>query len=106
MASFDSKKYRNEVLKPNSRGEGLEQLREVLAELRRDPQSSAYARLDLNALYEVPNPVTAQDLGEWKKAISPALNKAQALPAAPLLKLLLEALEQQGKALTDRKSVV
>lgn len=102
MAGFDPKKYRNDVLKPYSKGEGFEQLRDVLAELQRDPQSSAYARLDLNKLYDVPNPVTSQELTDWRKQVVPALNKAaQALPSARLLKALLETLEQQGQALVD-----
>jgi hypothetical protein len=95
MARFDATAYRNDVLKPNSRGEAYEQLREVVAELTRDVDSKAYARLDLNALYAIPSPVTAAELTEWKSRVVPALNKAeQSLPSARLLKTLLETLEK------------
>lgn len=101
MTAFDAKQYRDSVLKPNSRGEGGEQLREVLAELQRDPASNCYAKLDLNMLFAVPTPVSDAELVEWRSRIEPALNKASQLPAAKLLKQLLELLEQQGKPLTD-----
>ncbi|MCQ2001130.1 fibronectin type III domain-containing protein [Arthrobacter zhaoxinii] len=101
MAGFDAKKYRDTVLKPTSKGEGYEQLREVLAELRQDPDSTSYARLDLNVLYDIPSPVKAEELKGWKAQIVPALNKAGQLPSAPLLKALLELLEKQGHVLTD-----
>jgi hypothetical protein len=101
MATFDATAYRNDVLKPNSRGEAFEQLREVVAEVTRDADSTAYARLDLNALYAIPSPVTAAQLVEWRTRVVPALNKAEkSLPAASLLKILFEALEKKGVNLT------
>ena len=101
MATFDAKKYRDTVLKPHSRGEGYEQLREVLAELHRDPGSGGYAKLDLGMLFGVPSPVSEPELKEWRTKIEPALNRAQQLPAAKLLKQLLDVLSTQGKPLTE-----
>lgn len=101
MAGFDAKKYRDTVLKPMSKGEGYEQLREVLAELRQDERSTSYARLDLNVLYDIPSPVKAEELKAWKAQIVPALNKSAQLPSAPLLKALLDLLEKQGHDLTE-----
>lgn len=101
MAGFDAQAYKKDVLKPNSRGEGLEQLREVLQALGRDPASKAYGRLDLNTIYAVPSPVTASELQAWKKSIISTLNKAQMFHAAPLLKSLLDHFEQQGNDVTD-----
>lgn len=98
MTGFDAKTYKTDVLKPNSSGEGYEQIRDVLTELHRDPATDIYARLDLNTLFAIPHPVTADQLENWFKGIVPALNKAeQALPSAKLLKSLLSAIQSQGK---------
>lgn len=101
MATFDAKAYKTNVLRPFSKGEGAEQLREVLAEMTRDPQSEAYARLDLNALFAVPTPVEASELKSWRTSIVPTLNKAKGLPAAQRIKQLLESIEKQGVELND-----
>lgn len=102
MSGFDPKKYKQEVLKEHSRGEGMEQLREVLQLLNRDPASTAYARLDLNFLYAVPNPVTEAELKAWKTNVVSTLNKAkQTFAAAKLLSSLLEHLESQGNDITQ-----
>lgn len=101
MVGFDAKKYRDTVLKPMSKGEGYEQLREVLSELRQDARSTTYARLDLNRLYAIPSPVSVEELNAWKAQIVPSLNKSAQLQSAPLLKAMLELLEKQGHVLTD-----
>jgi hypothetical protein len=102
MAGFDAKAYKDDVLKPNARGEGLEQLREVVSEVQRDAASTAYARLDLHMLFAVSHPITAAGLRDWRAKIVPALNKAeQALPSAKFLKILFVALEAQGNDLED-----
>lgn len=101
MATFDAKAYKTNVLRPYSKGEAAEQLREVLAEMTRDPQSDAYARLDLNALFAVPTPVEASELRAWRTSIVPTLNKAKGLPAALRIKQLLESIEKQGVKLED-----
>ncbi len=102
MAGFDAKTYKSGVLKPYSKGEGFEQLREVLQALARDPADGSYSRLELNQLYAVPNPVKADELKAWKTSITSTLNKSMGMfPAAKLLGQLLTHIEQQGKDLTD-----
>lgn len=101
MATFDAKAYKSNVLRPFSKGEGAEQLREVLAEMTRDPKSEAYTRLDLNALFAVPTPAEASELKAWRASIVPTLNKAKGLPAAMRIKQLLESIEKTGVELDD-----
>ncbi|PPF43822.1 hypothetical protein C5B85_11775 [Pseudoclavibacter sp. AY1F1] len=98
--AFEFKVYRDDVLKPNARGEGHEQLREALSELQQNPSSRAYVRLDLHTLFAIPSPVGATELAEWNRKIVPALNKSSAsLSSAKLLKDLLEILKDRGDIL-------
>lgn len=100
MNEFDAKAYRNDVLKPSSRGEQLARLKAVIADLRRDPASTAYASLDLQRLYALPSVLTDEALRErFERKVLPALNKASAMPSAALLKQLHELMAAQGKDL-------
>ncbi|MFJ2621483.1 fibronectin type III domain-containing protein [Glutamicibacter sp. NPDC087344] len=102
MGNFDIKRYKSEVLKPHSKGEQFEQIREVVQALGRSDNDQSYMRLDLQRLYAVPSPATNAELEAWRPTIRSALNKSAGMFAvAKLLNSLLEYLEARGHDLTD-----
>lgn len=101
MSAFDPKAYKD-VLKEYSKGDKKDQLSEVIRELKADPASRGYLRLDLPTLLGVSLPASASELASWSTSLTPALNKAAgSLPAARLVKELLDGIAAQGNTLTE-----
>lgn len=89
--AFVPQDYRKAVLQPLSKDKvRLAALQEVLREIQVTGSDSSAASLDLGALFAIDSSMNPEALTGHLKRLEAAFNKANSLPAAPLLKNLLK----------------
>lgn len=98
MPSLNSSEYKKSVLRPWSQDASKRAaLQSAVARLQTDPADEEFLSLGLRELFAVPEgSITRSQLQDLSRQLEMAFNKARNLPAAALLKKLMEQLSAQG----------
>lgn len=88
---LDQKEFANKV-KETGRAHS-EAMKDAVADLKENPQSTDYATIDLISLFQVPTPPNNEDLEAWYKQMGPALNKRSKTPAGRSVRMLFDTLD-------------